>query len=317
MFRFVIPFAVLTVSATFALAQNPHVIGSDLRPRNAAGRIEIDAFDDVLGQVVPAVRTFGWRFQTIPGDPYFLQDPGFNATSASGLPGGSALGFNLVLGLRYFTGSGPVSFTNTPAGETLTLNFGAGNVTISDATTPQPGFNFVTLAPNGSAHRHLNSVLNPGTAPTPATGVYLTAIRVTDTAGLTPSDAMYLVFNNGAAPLDYDRTIRYVATPFPGDANFSGAVDIDDFGILAANFNRPADQFWHEGDFNNDRMVDIDDFGLLAANFNQQAPTSAAGVNARGGAVPEPAAGTLIALAALFSRRVVSRRARSLHVFRR
>lgn len=74
-----------------------------------------------------------------------------------------------------------------------------------------------------------------------------------------------------------------------GDSNMSGAVNIDDFGVLAANFNLPGD--WVEGDFNYNGLVNIDDFAKLAANFNQTLP---AGVQAAG--VPEPTGlGVLIA----------------------
>lgn len=72
-----------------------------------------------------------------------------------------------------------------------------------------------------------------------------------------------------------------------GDADLSNTVDIDDFGILASNFNQPATA-WTDGDFNRDGVVDIDDFGVLAGNFNQSVAPGA-GVNPRDRAsVPEP-----------------------------
>ena len=51
----------------------------------------------------------------------------------------------------------------------------------------------------------------------------------------------------------------------PGDANFDGTVDLQDFGILKTNFGGPGG--WAEGDFNADDTVDLQDFGLLKANF--------------------------------------------------
>lgn len=51
-----------------------------------------------------------------------------------------------------------------------------------------------------------------------------------------------------------------------GDANRDRAVNIDDFGILATNFNT-ANNFSH-GDFNYSGSVDIDDFAILAGKFN-------------------------------------------------
>ena len=67
-------------------------------------------------------------------------------------------------------------------------------------------------------------------------------------------------------------------TPSPvGDINGNGQVDIEDFGIFAADFGQeipqalglgpPADA--SRSDLNNDLVVDIEDFGLFAANFGE------------------------------------------------
>lgn len=282
-----------------AEAQNPFVIAADARPRVASGKIVTDAFADSTGTLLSNVRTFGWQFQTIPGSPYFLQDPGFNAVSSSGLPGGSLLGFNVTRGLSYWNGTGSVGFGPTAAGESLSFNFGAGTVNISSTTGAQSGFNFVTISGSGTAHRHLNSELISGTQPTPTQGAYLTSIRLTSSGGPAASDALFLLFNNGAAPADFSRALNYVANPFPGDADFSGTVNISDFAALAANFNRSGEVFWYDGDFNADYAVNISDFSLLAANFNQSAPASLAR------AVPEPSiiSVSLVSLATLCRRR--------------
>jgi hypothetical protein len=282
-----------------AEAQNPFVISADARPRVASGKIVTDAFDDSTGTLLANVRTFGWQFQTIPGSPYFLQDPGFNAVSSSGLPGGSQLGFNVTRGLSFWNGTGNVGFGMTSFGESLAFNFGAGTVSISSTTGAQSGFNFVTIAASGSAHRHLNSELVFGTQPTPAQGVYFTSIRLTNTGGPVPSDALFLLFNNGAAPADVSRALNYAANPFAGDADFSGTVNISDFATLASSFNRSGEVFWYDGDFNADYAVDIGDFSLLAANFNQSAPASLVR------AVPEPSiiSVSLVSLVALCRRR--------------
>jgi hypothetical protein len=63
-----------------------------------------------------------------------------------------------------------------------------------------------------------------------------------------------------------------------GDANLSGATDINDFSRLAANFNQNG--YWATGDLNYDFGTNITDFAILAANFNQSL-SSAAPVVAR------------------------------------
>jgi hypothetical protein len=91
-----------------------------------------------------------------------------------------------------------------------------------------------------------------------------------------------------------------------GDANLNGAVNLDDFNILAANFGQSGAN-WQQGDFNGDGRVSLDDFNLLAANFGATAgpngPT-AQDWGALGAAVPEPAGLlTLLTVAALSTRR--------------
>jgi hypothetical protein len=86
--------------------------------------------------------------------------------------------------------------------------------------------------------------------------------------------------------------------PLIGDANGDGRVDLDDFGVLKANFGlSPAGLA--DGDFNGDGKVDLTDFGLLKDNFGQGAA-----------AVPEPVVWQLAAvgLVALVGCRSAARR---------
>ncbi|MFO0899472.1 MAG: VCBS repeat-containing protein [Pirellulales bacterium] len=71
-----------------------------------------------------------------------------------------------------------------------------------------------------------------------------------------------------------------------GDADLDGDVDLNDFGLLKANFAQPG-KGWAEGDFNGNSVPDLDDFGLLKANFGRGTAGGAA-------AVPEPAAWSLL-----------------------
>lgn len=58
-----------------------------------------------------------------------------------------------------------------------------------------------------------------------------------------------------------------------GDANRDRAVNINDFSIVAANFNMPGN--YSAGDFNYSGVVEIGDFSILAANFNKTRPAPA------------------------------------------
>ncbi len=79
-----------------------------------------------------------------------------------------------------------------------------------------------------------------------------------------------------------------------GDANFDGRVNLDDFGILKANFGLGiggnAVAYWAQGNFDGDRDVDLSDFGILKG---------AIGGGAGFVPVPEPAGGLLAVLAAI------------------
>ena len=55
---------------------------------------------------------------------------------------------------------------------------------------------------------------------------------------------------------------------FYGDANLDGAVNLQDFNKLAANFGG-SEKRWAQGDFNYDRNVNLQDFNRLAGNFGQ------------------------------------------------
>jgi hypothetical protein len=76
-----------------------------------------------------------------------------------------------------------------------------------------------------------------------------------------------------------------------GDVNGDGKVDLNDFGILKANFGKGATRA--EGDLNSDGKVDLSDFGMLKAHFGTAAT------------VPEPSTVALLALGTLllFARR--------------
>ncbi len=91
-------------------------------------------------------------------------------------------------------------------------------------------------------------------------------------------------------------TLTLLATA-PGDANGDLIVTIDDFGMLAGNFNQPGT--WETGDFDGDGMTTINDFGLLAGNFNGDFNTLMAAAAQLGvtTTIPEPTTAMLLGIA--------------------
>ncbi len=87
-------------------------------------------------------------------------------------------------------------------------------------------------------------------------------------------------------------TLTLLATA-PGDANGDLVVTIDDFGMLAGNFNQPGT--WETGDFDGNGMTNLADFGLLAANFNGDFNTLMSAATELGIAtIPQPGAGACL-----------------------
>ncbi|HRK29670.1 MAG TPA: hypothetical protein PLD59_01225 [Tepidisphaeraceae bacterium] len=78
-----------------------------------------------------------------------------------------------------------------------------------------------------------------------------------------------------------DSTAVLIRFTLPGDADLSGAVDLNDFTRLAATFGGAGS--WVHGNFNYDSLVNLDDFTALAANFGQSLPAGTPRVS-----VPEP-----------------------------
>jgi hypothetical protein len=113
---------------------------------------------------------------------------------------------------------------------------------------------------------------------------------------------------NGTLPLPgiglavtYSPTQVLVRASVPGDANLDNAVNLADFNLLAANFGQSG-RTWVQGDFTGDGMVNLLDFNRLAGQFGVSA--SGPGVTAQdwsalAAVVPEPAALSLPALAAI------------------
>lgn len=119
--------------------------------------------------------------------------------------------------------------------------------------------------------------------------------------GYAEASTLYGISGSGTATFrgqTVDATSVLVLLTYYGDATLDRRVGIDDFAILASNFNLTG-LGWMDGDFNYDENINIGDFALMAANWNLAfpAPRPGGGFATTGGraAVPEPAAGMLIA----------------------
>ncbi|MBP63763.1 MAG: hypothetical protein CMJ62_19735 [Planctomycetaceae bacterium] len=76
-----------------------------------------------------------------------------------------------------------------------------------------------------------------------------------------------------------------------GDVDLDVDVDLNDFTLLAANFNPAGDGLvWNTGNFDDDGDIDLTDYNLLASNFNPSGYGDCAPL-----AVPEPTSGVLSA----------------------
>lgn len=88
--------------------------------------------------------------------------------------------------------------------------------------------------------------------------------------GSSPYDTTYSV------PVgDYDEWIAntILESMLLGDANGDHIVDLQDFGILKANFGLAGG--WAEGNFNGDTVVDLQDFSILKDHFGEHFPEPA------------------------------------------
>lgn len=160
------------------------------------------------------------------------------------------------------------------------------NARVTNASIVE-GFPFFQSFPGN--HGHLSFTLlgdgvNPAGGPD---GVYVLPMLLT-APSLARSDWFFITLqkNNTAAERTQALALaQNMADALPGDANFDGTVNINDFAILAANFNT-TNRWWRFGDFDFNGTVNISDFALLAGNFNQSSPRAA---------IPEPAGAVAVA----------------------
>ncbi len=229
----------------------------------------------------------GDHFQENPFDPFFVDLPCYGATTDSGLPPDSQVGFNILADLLYWDGQGTVSFNQVPHGEQIQVKYGFQSRYAGTGTGFVAGFNFQTIPSDGAFHRHLSYFLlgQDGNA-TPADvdgiqatdGIYLLKIEITSSSpDIAKSDPIWFVFRNFPADRPdagaiHCMALNYVAHHLafdraPADVDFDRDVDAEDFAYLDDCFTGPrvpwADPCCVGADLDEDGDVDMDDFGLF------------------------------------------------------
>ncbi|MBN2021987.1 MAG: PEP-CTERM sorting domain-containing protein [Pirellulales bacterium] len=87
-----------------------------------------------------------------------------------------------------------------------------------------------------------------------------------------------------------------IKSPYDGDANLDGTVNLGDLGVVAMNWEKTG-MTWGQGDFNSDGTVNLGDLGVLAMNWGKIAEW--AGGGAALAAIPEPGTIAMLVMGAL------------------
>jgi len=224
------------------LVAQPALAHFDFVPKIVSGQVATAGHDDGAGIDVNDLRVGGYDFGETAGDPYNIGDPGFNSLGATSFAAGTQLRLRglPVDGkfLRYWDGTGSPSFGAAPAGVTLDL---AGSptrlVTFSDSAltyipASTPSLLIGSFSANGSIHVHVTSSIYAGglqVADSVPEGAYLISFDLFNPAsdgitstGVTASDPLFIVYNNGLSEELHDEAIEQVqATPVPEPAAIS------------------------------------------------------------------------------------------------
>jgi hypothetical protein len=252
-----------------------------------------------------ATEDFGWRvhprpYQQDQCDPFFVDDPGTFAEAGSGLPAGSFVGFNIMADLLYWNGLGTPQFGPVPQGETLKIRLGGQSRTAGTGTGFISGFNFAVVDSQGGIHVHLSFFLqgsDGNSAPAqdvpacgitgdgiqPTDGLYLLQLQFKSNAGITSSDPVWIVFNNGVPGCMNCVGINYVGSQIAHDRprtdlDFDRHVttsDLDRFGACATRQGVPwTDPCCQYADFDHDGDIDMDDFAIFQRCYSGPSSTA-------------------------------------------
>jgi hypothetical protein len=287
----------------FATAQD-----FDVLVQQSAGKLVTGFVDFDNGSYNIGPRIFTSRFSST----FVSNNPGVNSvanTSTNLPPGTSALPGNTQLhwdflpmsvgavksNLLYWNGSGPVSFSSTPASPYRLSLSGVSETAWADGSSQLiTGANFRTTPTSGAFHTHRFFTLDDGDnngATTPQAGVYLIAMQWR-MAGLTTSDPFYVAFGTlglptsvletNVAPWLIARQDLLVRSGPPGDFTGDGRVDAADYTAWRDTLGSTTAL---AADANLNFAIDAEDYQAWRLNFG--AGSAAFTVAA---SVPEPRA---------------------------
>lgn len=216
--------------------------------------------------------------------------PGFasEAIDGLGIGGGDVIAYHTLSPLAFWDGE-----RFAPPGGAVQVvienNLGPDTVVAGDSapvegSVVEPYVNVIGDAlPGGDFHSHLRFSLEPNLSPTPAPPPALGAYGVhlsltTDALDVEDSAPFFIVFNFGLSDAGFARATEQFAallgTPLPGDFNGDGGVTAADYTV------------WRDG---LGTLYTAQVYAEWRAAYGAASPTASAG------AIPEPAAGALLA----------------------
>jgi hypothetical protein len=196
----------------------------DVLPYALGGKIMTGGHDDVAGTDNITQQVFGYDFGEDPSDPYVIGDPGFN-NGAFGigiypndglLPANFTLGFNVLTNLLFWDGTGPVAFAPALAGIDLGVRRGSSTIHVGGSSQSGTVPTIGSTGASGRLHVHVESQLNAADGTNPSLpnapdGIYLIGLDLKlPGSGLTNSDPIYFVYNNGLGEESHDEAMEWV-----------------------------------------------------------------------------------------------------------
>lgn len=197
-----------------------------------------------------------------------------------------------------------IDFGNNPgAGNSLSLSGGPvvtatlavpqaiDSVSVSDATLKldQSGrwntntFGTIDIEADGVIDLGAQDLLVTGMADADVRGMIVSAYNgnTWTGSGITSSYAIddpsdyavgYATYSDGISGLGLSSGQVLVRPTRVGDADLNGTTQLNDYNLLAANYNHTGTD-WAQGDFNYDGTTGLADYNVLASNFNDSFPT--------------------------------------------